>query len=152
VVTMPLYEARREIDVHARASECFTVLTNYERMPEWQSRVVDCRVLSRYDGGRASEVEYALDAELRTVRYRLRHLYDEPEWIGSEYLGGDFRRFEGAYSLNGDADSTHVEFVLRIDPVLRVPRPVARLLNEAVMGRSLDDLKARVETVASGTQ
>ena len=149
---MPVYEATREIDIDAPASDCFGVLTDYERMPEWQSRVTECRVAVRDADGRASEVEYAVDAKLRTVRYRLRHLYDEPRWVGSEYLGGDFRCFEGDYALEGDGDATHVVFRLRIDPGLRVPGPVARMLNEAVMGRALEDLKTRVEAVRSGAQ
>lgn len=108
--------------------------------------------LSHDEAGRASEVEYAIDAKLRMVRYRLRHLYDEPRWIGSDYLGGDSRAFEGEYLLSDDAGATHVRFDLRIDPGLRVPRPVARMLNQAVMGRALEDLKSRVEAVTSGAQ
>jgi ribosome-associated toxin RatA of RatAB toxin-antitoxin module len=142
---VPVYEATREIDVEAPPADCFAVLTDYERMPEWQSRVVECRVLSHDADGRPCEVEYAIDAKLRTVRYRLRHLYDEPRWIGSEYLGGDFRRFEGDYTLEDSGGSTHVVFKLKIDPGLLVPRPVAKMLNEAVMGRALEDLKKRVE-------
>jgi ribosome-associated toxin RatA of RatAB toxin-antitoxin module len=152
VVTLPIYEATRNVDIDATPEDCFAVLTDYERMPEWQSGVKECRVLAYDDSGRASEVEYAIDAKLRTVRYRLRHLYDEPHWIGSEYLGGDFRRFEGDYSLTEAHGATHVAFRLRIDPGLRVPGPVAKMLNEAVMGRALDDLEKRVEAVANGAQ
>jgi ribosome-associated toxin RatA of RatAB toxin-antitoxin module len=143
---VPLYEATREIDVEAAPADCFAVLTDYERMPEWQSNVKECRELATDGDGRATEVEYAIDAKLRTVRYALHHLYDEPTWIGSEYLRGDFRRFEGDYRLEPTDAGTHVTFNLRIDPGLRVPRPVAKMLNEAVMGRALEDLKRRVET------
>ena len=151
-MTLPVYEATREIEIQAAATECFAMLTDYERMPDWQSGIADCRVLSRDDVGHASEVEYTVDAKLRTVRYRLRHLYDEPRWIGSEYLGGDFHTFEGEYRLTDNAGSTHVTFALRIDPGVRVPRPVARMLSQAVMGRALEDLKSRVEMVTDGTQ
>ena len=150
-MTVPVYEATREIDIDAPAADCFTVLTDYERMPEWQSRVLECNVVSRGDDGRAREVEYAIDAKLRTVRYRLWHLYDEPSWVGSEYLSGDFRCFEGDYALTDTGGSTHVELRLRIDPGLRVPGRVAKMLNKAVMGRALEDLKKRVEGGAGGT-
>jgi ribosome-associated toxin RatA of RatAB toxin-antitoxin module len=143
---VPVYEAAREIDIAAAPADVFAVLTDYERMPEWQSRVKECRVLSRGDDGRAAEVEYVIDVRLRTVRYRLRQLYDEPTWIGSEYLGGDFRCFEGDYRMADRDGGTHVEFRLRIDPGLRVPGPVAKMLNQAVMGRALEDLKRRVES------
>ena len=114
---MPLYAATREVDVPASPAACFRVLTDYEHMPEWQSRVVECRVLTRDDDGLATKVEYAIDAKLRTVRYRLRHLYRAPEWIGSEYLGGDLKRLEGEYAFHKrEAGTTHVEFRLSIDP------------------------------------
>jgi hypothetical protein len=45
---------------------------------------------------------------------------------------------------------THVTFHLRIDPGLRVPGRIARMLNDAVMGRALQDLKRRVEEVGGG--
>ncbi len=148
---MPVYSATRQVDVPASAAACFDVLTDYEHMPAWQTRVVECRVLARDEDGFATEVEYAIDAKLRTVRYRLRHLYRAPEWIGSEYLGGDLKRFEGEYAFREHgAGTTLVEFRLSIDPGLRVPRPIARMLSETVMGRSLEDLRRRVAEVSHG--
>jgi len=82
----------------------------------------------------------------------VRHLYDEPGWIGSEYLGRDFREFGGDYRFEGGGDATRVTFNLRIDPGLRVPGRLAKMLNEAVMARALEDLKVRVEEVAGGTE
>jgi coenzyme Q-binding protein COQ10 len=147
---MPVYESTQTVAVAASPEACFDVLTDYERMPEWQSRVCECRVLSRGEDGLAEVVEYAIDVRLRTVRYRLRQCYDRPAWIGSEYLGGDFRCFEGDYRFSETGAGTEVRFHLRIDPGLRVPGPVARMLNQAVMGRALQDLRRRVELVAGG--
>lgn len=152
LVSVPVYEATKEIEIEARPEDCFGVLTDYEQLPKWQSRVSECRVISRDDDGRGSEVEYAIDVKLRTVRYRLRHSYDEPGWVGSEYLGGDFRDFAGDYRFAERDGRTKVTFHLRIDPGLRVPGRVAKMLNEAVMGRALEDLKREVEEVSSGSQ
>lgn len=147
---MPSYEATQTIFVEAPPQTCFDVLTDYEHLPEWQSRVLESRVLSRDEAGRAREVQYAIDATLRTVRYRLAHSYREPEHIGSRYLGGDFREFAGDYRFESQGVGTMVTFHLRIDPGLRVPGPVARMLNEAVMGRALQDLRRRVEEISDG--
>ncbi len=97
-------------------------------------------------------VEYAIDAKFRRVRYRLRHIYEEPRWIGSEYLSGDFREFGGDYRFGEGDGSTEVTFSLRIDPGLRVPGRVAGMLGRVVMERSLQDFKRRVEGDADGTQ
>lgn len=147
---MPSYEATQEVTVHAPPQACFDVLTDYAHMPEWQSRVVESRVLARDADGRAREVQYGIDVRLRTVRYRLAHQYREPAFIGSRYLGGDFRDFAGDYHFEPVPGGTRVRFHLRIDPGLRIPARVARMLNEAVMGRALQDLKAHVETIARG--
>ena len=146
---MPVYEATREVEIEAPACDCFAVLTDYERMPEWHSRVSACRVLSRDEKGRGRDVEFEVDAKLRTVRYRLRHRYEDCRLIAGEYLGGDFASFEGEYVFAEDGGRrTLVTFGLRIDPGVPVPGPIARTLNEAVMGRALSDLKRRVEALA----
>lgn len=149
---MPPYEATRKIEVAAATEDCFAVLTDYAHLPDWQSRVCECRVLERDDRGRGSVVEYAIDAKLRIVRYRLRHSYEEPIGIGSEYLGGDFREFAGDYRFSPRRSRTEVSFSLRIDPGFRVPGAVARMLGQAVMGKSLQDLKGRVEEVSRGSK
>lgn len=149
---MPSYRDARTIEVGATPADCFAVLTDYERLPEWQSRVCECRVLERDQAGRGELVEYAIDARLRVVRYQLRHLYEAPTRIGSRYVKGDFRDFAGNYELRPRDGTTKVRFELTIDPGFRVPGPVAKMLGQAVMGKSLQDLKRRVEEVAGGPQ
>jgi hypothetical protein len=102
-------------------------------------------VLARDEQGRGRDVEYEVDAKIRTVRYRLRHDYAEPHRIGSTYLGGDFRHFEGHYELQDRADGCLVLLRVAIDPGLRLPGPVVRLINEAVMGRALNELRDHTE-------
>jgi ribosome-associated toxin RatA of RatAB toxin-antitoxin module len=149
---MPAYQDTRNIEIAASPADCFAVLTDYERMPEWQGRVCECRVLERDEDGRGSLVEYAIDAKLRVVRYRLRHLYEEPSWIGSEYDGGDFKEFGGDYRFTERGEQTEVVFRLRIDPGFRVPGRITNMLGQAVMGKSLQDLKSRVEGLVRGAQ
>lgn len=142
---MGIYEATREIEIAAPAPACFDALTDYERLPEWQSRVKECHVLDRDEQGRGRDVEYVVDAKVRTVRYRLRHDYDEPWRIGSTYLEGDFRRFEGHYDFEDRPDGCLVTLRLAIDPGLRLPGPMVRVINEAVMGRALGELRSQTE-------
>jgi ribosome-associated toxin RatA of RatAB toxin-antitoxin module len=149
---LPAYEDTRTIKVAAAPAQCFAVLTDYESMPQWQSRVCECTVLETDAAGRGSVVEYAIDAKLRIVRYRLRHLYEEPTWIGSEYLDGDFRQFAGDYRFAQGNGATTVTFTLRIDPGMRIPGAVARMLGQVVLAKSLQDVKRRVEEVARGAQ
>jgi ribosome-associated toxin RatA of RatAB toxin-antitoxin module len=135
---------RTTVDASARA--CFDALTDYERLPEWQGAVKSVEILERDAAGRGAVVEYAVDAKLRTVRYRLRQVYDEPHRLASEYLGGDFRDFTGEWRFTErDDGTTDVELELEIDPGRFVPGPVRSAIREYVMTRALGDLKAHVE-------
>src|SRR5215208_8494812 len=85
---MPGYGDCRTAEIDASPQECFDALSDFERLPEWQGAVRDVRVLERDDAGRGSIVAYEIDAGLKTVRYRLRQIYQEPHRLAGEYLGG----------------------------------------------------------------
>lgn len=144
---MALYGDCQVADIDAPPQACFDALTDFERLPEWQGAVRDVEVLERDARGRGSIVEYVVDARVKTVRYRLRQVYDEPGRLASEYLGGDFRDFCGEWRfepLDGGR-RTRVELDLQIDPGRFVPRVVRKAISGAVMRRALIDLKAHLE-------
>jgi ribosome-associated toxin RatA of RatAB toxin-antitoxin module len=140
---MPAYDEIRSTEIDAPPQACFDALTDYERLPEWQGAVRSVVVLERDVGGRATIVQFEVDAKVKRVRYRLRQIYDEPHRLGSEYLGGDFRDFAGEWRFSplDGGRRTHAELDLRIDPGRLVPGPVRRAIAHAVMGRALEDLK-----------
>lgn len=143
---MPPYGECRTAEIDAPPQACFDALTDYERLPEWQGAVRAARVLERDEAGRGSVVEYVVDARVKTVRYRLRQIYDEPARLASEYLGGDFRDFSGEWRFRANAGGgTRAELDLRIDPGRFVPGPLRAAIADAVMRRALRDLKAYVE-------
>lgn len=136
----------RSCEIGASPQECFDALTDFERLPEWQGAVREVRVLERDEQGRGAVVEYEVDARLKTVRYRLRQIYDEPRRIASEYLGGDFRDFAGEWRFEPlDGDRTRAELDLRIDPGRFVPGPLRAAISDAVMRRSVRDLEAHIK-------
>jgi ribosome-associated toxin RatA of RatAB toxin-antitoxin module len=142
---MPSYGDCRSTVVAAPPRRCFDLLTDFERLPDWQKAVKSARVLERDEQGRGTVVEYVIDARFKTVRYRLRQVYDEPVRLGSEYLGGDFRDLSGEWRFVAlDDDRTRVELDLRIDPGRFVPGPLRGAISDAVMRRSLRDLEAAV--------
>jgi ribosome-associated toxin RatA of RatAB toxin-antitoxin module len=144
---MAVYGECHTAEIAAPPERCFALLTDYERLPSWQGAVRAARVLERDDRGRGAVVEYEVDAKVRTVRYRLRQIYDEPRRLASEYLGGDFRDFSGEWRLEpaGD-DRTHVELDLSVDPGRFVPGPLRGAIADAVMRRALRDLKREAES------
>jgi hypothetical protein len=54
---------------------------------------------------------------------------------------------DGEYTLEARADgATLATYALALDPGVWLPGPVAKVLNEQVMKRSMEDLKRRVES------
>ena len=143
---MPRYRECRTAEIDASPQQCFDALIDFERLPEWQGAVREARVLERDEAGRGSVVEYVVDARVKTVRYRLRQIYEEPARLASEYLGGDFRDFAGEWRFGASGGGTHAELELRIDPGRFVPGPLRAAIADAVMRRALRDLKAYVES------
>ncbi len=134
-------------DIAATPQQCFDALTDYERLPEWQGAVKAVNVLERDERGRGTVVEYEVDAKLKTVKNRLRQVNDDPQVLGSEYLGGDFKNFSGEWRFIDRGDgTTRVELELEIDPGRFVPGPVKNAIREFVMTRALKDLKAHLES------
>jgi ribosome-associated toxin RatA of RatAB toxin-antitoxin module len=143
---MPSYGDCRSAEIDGSPQACFDALTDYERLPAWQGAVKEVAVLERDERGRGSVVEYVVDARVRTVRYTLRQVYDEPHRLGSEYLGGDFRDFSGEWRFEPISDGrTRAELDLRIDPGRFVPGIVRTAIADAVMRRAVRDLKTYVE-------
>ena len=144
-----MYGECRSEDIDASPQACFDALTDFEALPDWQGAVKSVRVLERDGAGRARIVEFEVDAKVKRVRYRLRQVYDEPTRIGSEYLGGDFRDFTGEWRFTDLGDGrTRAELDLRIDPGRFVPGPVRAAIADAVMRRSLADLKQHLSRSA----
>ena len=138
--------AERSIEVAGPPQACFDALTDYESMPEWQSSITRCEVVSRDDHGRGLEVDYKIDAKLRSIRYRLRYEYNEPHSIDIGYVEGDMKDLSGEYTLEPDGEGTRVTLSLRVKPGVRVPGPLERILEGRLMHGALDDLKKRVES------
>jgi len=142
---VPDYGECRSIVIQGTPQACVDALTDYERLPSWQRAVRSATVLERDAQGRGTVVEYEVDAKLKRVRYRLRQIYDGPDRLGCEYLGGDFRDFSGEWRFVTVPGGTRVELELRIDPGRLVPRPVRAAIAHAVMSRALADLKRHLE-------
>ena len=141
------YGECRSIEVDAPPEHCYALMTDYEHIPAWQGAVRSIRVLERDEQGRGAVLDYEIDAKVRTVRFRLRQVYDGPRRLGSEYLGGDFRDFAGEWRfLPAGEARTCVEVDLRIDPGRFVPRPLRAAISDAVIKRALRDLKRKAES------
>jgi len=143
---MSAYGQCQQAEIDAPPEACYAALTDYERLPDWQGAVRSARILERDEAGRGEVVEFEVDAKVKVVRYRLRQVHEPPRRLASEYLGGDFRSFDGEWRFEAlPGGRTRAELDLKLDPGRFVPGPVRTLISDAVMRRSLADLKKHVE-------
>jgi ribosome-associated toxin RatA of RatAB toxin-antitoxin module len=143
---VPGYGEQRELLVAAPPERCYAAITDIANLPTWQGALRRAAVLETDARGRPSVVEFEVDAKVRTVRYRLRHVHDPPHRLGSEYLGGDFRDLSGEWRfLARPGGATCVQLDMTIDPGRFVPGPLRRVIADAVLRRSLEDLRRHLE-------
>jgi ribosome-associated toxin RatA of RatAB toxin-antitoxin module len=141
---MPSYSGRQEAEIAASPEACFAALTDYERLPEWQGAVKRARIVESDPD--SDVVEYEVDAKLTTIKYALRQTYDRPREIDSEYVSGPFRSMSGRWTFEprpGGRTLATVE--ISADPGRWMPKPVARVIEDALLKRAVNDLRARME-------
>jgi ribosome-associated toxin RatA of RatAB toxin-antitoxin module len=141
---MPSYRGEQEVEIAAPPQQCFDALTDYEHLHEWQRAVRSARVLERQ--GNSELVEYEVDAQVTTLRYRLRQTYEEPRLIDSEYAGGSLRSMSGRWTFDPlERDRTLAKVQIEADPGRWVPGPLKRAIEHALLRRAVEDLRRHVE-------
>lgn len=146
-------QAREHITIQAPVERCLEVLTDFERYPEWASNLTSAEVVERDDEGRALVVEYKAQAMGRTTTYRLRYDYrGAPSRLSWQLESGDIQReLDGLYDLRptDEPDTTEVSYQLSVDLIMPIPGFVKRRAETMILTYALDELKARVEQLAS---
>ena len=141
--------AERQIVVQGTPQQCFDALLDFESYPDWQDAVKGCEVRSRDGRGRGQRVWFDIDAKIKRISYTLDYSYEEPHMLTWEFVAGDVRDIDGEFVLEDQGDGTTLAtYGLRIDAGVWMPGKIASILNDQVMQRSVEDLKARVETAA----
>ncbi len=135
--------------VKAIPQQCFDALLDFESYPDWQDTVKACDIQSRDGKGRGQRVWFEIDVKVKRISYTLDYSYEEPHMLTWDFVDGDVRDIDGEYVLEDRGDGTTLAtYGLRIDTGVWVPGKIASVLNDQVMQRSVEDLKARVETAA----
>ena len=138
--------AEQQTVVEGTPQDCFDALLDYESFPDWQRAVKAVEVVTRDRKGRGEEVEFEIDAKVRTIHYRLRYAYEPPHRISWDYVEGDVKDVDGEFVLEDQGDGTTLAtYSLALDPGVWLPGPLQKVLNDQVMKGSVEDLKRRVE-------
>jgi ribosome-associated toxin RatA of RatAB toxin-antitoxin module len=133
--------------IRATPGQCFDILTDFERYPEWAADIKAVTVAGEDDQGRPTRVAFRAAAFGRSTSYTLAYDYRKaPKELSWVQVEGDLtRRLDGAYTLEPAGDDTEVVYRLTVE--LKVPLPgfVKRRAEGRIMGAALKELKARAE-------
>ncbi len=141
--------AERQIVVQSIPQRCFDALVDFETYPKWHSAVTACTVISRDREGRGRRVRFELDAKLRPISYTVDYSYEQPHLLSWHFVEGNVDDVDGEFVLEDLGDGTTLATcALRIDAGAWLPGNAASALNDQVTKRSVEDLKARVESDA----
>lgn len=134
--------------VSASPEQCFAVVSDVERYPEWAADIKQVTVESRDVEGRPLEVTFRAGAFGRSSSNTLAYDYSRaPRTLSWKQLRGDLTsKFDGEYRFEPSPDGTEVTYTLEVE--LRVPLPgfIKRRAQSRIMHTALEDLRARVES------
>ena len=133
--------------IRTSREQCFDILTDFERYPEWAADIKAVTVAERDLQGRPTRVKFRAAAFGRSTSYTLAYDYSRaPAVLSWVQVSGDItRRLDGTYTLESAGDETEVAYQLTVE--LKVPLPgfVKRRTEGRIKVTALKDLKARAE-------
>jgi ribosome-associated toxin RatA of RatAB toxin-antitoxin module len=142
----------RQILVNASPADCFDVVIDFERYPEWAPDIKEARVLRRDESGYGGLVAFRAAAMGRSVNYSLKYFYgSNPLRVAWRLVEGDqVRHIDGEYELAPSADDgtkTLITYSISAELAVPVPGFVKRRAASRIIGTALDRLRRRVESV-----
>ena len=141
----------RSVEIAAPIQKCFAIAADIEGAPEWQASLKDVDVIDRDADKRASVVETASNAKVKTVRSTLRFTYDEPRGIKWVQEKGDTKSLEGYWRFEAlGPDSTSATYGLVVDPGrmlgLLLRGPAEAKVRDFLLGGAAEGLKSKAES------
>jgi len=143
-------QAEHVVEINAPIETVFSVITDYESLPEWMTFIKECFVHKRDSNGMGLVVEFLVDLKVKKINYTLRYSYEAPNVVAWEYIEGDVKSIDGGYRFEQlDSDLTKAHYSLDVDTGFYVPGPIKKTLSGQAMRDSLNQLKDRAEELAA---
>jgi ribosome-associated toxin RatA of RatAB toxin-antitoxin module len=142
-------QATERMVVSAPPEQCFAVVSDVDRYPEWAADIKQVSVDRRDAEGRPAEVTFRAAAFGRSTSYTLTYDFSaSPGTLSWKQTAGDVTsKLDGSYTFEpSDGGGTEVTYLLEVE--LRVPLPgfIKRRAQSRIMHTALEELKARVES------
>ena len=130
-------------DIDAPIDQVWKLVEDVEKAPDWQGGLKDIEAIERDAEGRATLVESASDAKVRTIKSTVRFAYDGPTRLSWTQEKGEMKSVEGSWDLEdlGD-DRTRATYSLEVD--------MGRMLSMVIRGPLVDALRGMLVNARAG--
>jgi ribosome-associated toxin RatA of RatAB toxin-antitoxin module len=142
-------QATEKKTVKAPPERLWDVAVDFERYPEWATRIKEVTVEERDDEGRGTRVTYRAGAMGRSTQYTLAYDYSEaPNQLAWVLEKGDImRKLDGVYVFEpGDDGTTDVTYHLEAELIFPLPGFIKDRARSFILHTALNELKSRAET------
>ncbi len=135
--------AEEQVLIDAPIEKVFSIITDYERYPEFLSDMKEVVVVSRHDG--VAVVRFELELIMR-VSYTLRLVEDAPR--GVSWTLEDAKMLAentGGWTLVEEGGRTRATYALEVKLRGLIPKSVSTRLLGTTLPQTLQQFKARAE-------
>ena len=130
-------------EINAPLDEVWKLVEDVEKAPDWQGGLKDLEALERDGEGRATLVESASDAKVRTIKSTVRFTYDGPTRLSWTQVKGEMKSVEGSWDLEDLGDGrTRATYSMEVD--------LGRMLSMVIRGPLVDAVRGMLVGARAG--
>lgn len=150
---MAVHLQEMSIEINAEPEDCFKVICDFSRYPQWVSFVKKVNIL-KVENMRPRIVEFIVNLSVlpKDFRYVLDYKYDDiKNLLTWTYVEGSLRDVQGEYSFKLKSPGiTIATYKLAVDPGFWVPEIIKNKIINIGMKGSMEAFKKEVETRYGG--
>jgi ribosome-associated toxin RatA of RatAB toxin-antitoxin module len=138
--------ATRTIIFNAPMEKCFSVISDYERYPEFLPEVRKIRTANR----RNNEVDVHYEAEIvKVIKYAVHLKEEKPTKVSWTFIDGEFMKDnKGGWVLEAAGEGkTKATYTIEVEVGMLVPKSVINVLVDSQLPKLLENFKKRIETM-----
>lgn len=136
--------ASRSIVFNANIEKCFSIISDYERYPEFLPEVKRIRTSNR----RGVEVDVHYEADVvKTIKYTVHMKEDRPSRVTWSFIDGEFMKDNKGGWLLEDLGGNKTKGTYSIEVTLGplVPKSIVTALVDTQLPKLLENFKKRIE-------
>lgn len=136
--------AQRTITINAPVEKCWSVISDYERYPEFLPEVKKIRTLNR----RGSELDVQYEAEVvKLIKYTVHMKEEGPQKLSWSLIEGEFMKDNKGGWLLEDAGNgtTKATYNIAVEVGMLVPKTIVNALVDTQLPKLLENFKRRIE-------